>query len=645
MDQEPDSWIKTPAFDWTPETPLSIEPKFTGTLPVEPWAVEPRAAEPPAAEPRFENPRLSEPVTAQPPKAKVKPKPLRVEKPWPRLAPVRARIGAITLSLFQARMVVGLAQGASLFALFAWRASFDPFVFSAALMVFLFAPLLLLAGLGRMTVSRLLVWALFASVLLAAVGAYHRWRTLSSDGGHPGLALLALTSLFLSIGQSVAEGQVGDYGSYYRAAWRLAIRIVCCALLAGFSWVALGAASDFMREHYPMLQFAPLIMPLVALSAALAAHLTGEKFLGVLQEGLVFVFAIALPPLLLLAIAAAALGISGFWHPSFAVSASLGLLLVVSINASYRDGTNRRPSWRWRAEFAASLMLVPLSLIAAFALAARVGQFGWTDGRIFAAAGLLLMSGYALCYTGSALISLGGGGWMQRIEGSNLALAFASLMLIAALASPVADPARRAVAAQNFRLEQHRIAPEAFDFTWLRDGGLRFGRQALDDMAAAQSMPAIARGAFLALHAPPMAARPTPTQIGANIHVHSAAGLPGGFLARDWSGVEGAPPCLTSASLGCDAFFFDLDGDGSNEILLAYGNDARWWASVMKQGAGGGWYVAGTLAAPPCPGSLTALRDGQFKLVRPAGNWRDLVVDGIRLSIDRPRLPAGCPTS
>jgi hypothetical protein len=37
---------------------------------------------------------------------------------------------------------------------------------------------------------------------------------------------------------------------------------------------------------------------------------------------------------------------------------------------------------------------------------------------------------------------------MQRIEGSNLAMAFAALALIVALASPIADPARLAVASQ-----------------------------------------------------------------------------------------------------------------------------------------------------------------------------------------------------
>ena len=57
------------------------------------------------------------------------------------------------------------------------------------------------------------------------------------------------------------------------------------------------------------------------------------------------------------------------------------------------------------------------------------------------------------------------------------------------------------------------------------------------------------------------------------------ARLPAALLARDWSQCAGVPPCLTKPAMACDAFFPDLDGDGRDEILLAYGNDARWWAA------------------------------------------------------------------
>ena len=639
MDQEPDSWIDNPKLHWTPEPAVRLEPKF----------VAPTAAnDGEISEPRIENPRLSDAVEAIP--GRYEPLPTRdlveaakIKKAGPRFKPYRKPRARPSPSLYVARMSVGLAQGFGLFALFACREFLNPAVFSGALMVLVFAPLLLLAGFGRMRFGALLAWAGFASVLLAAVGAYHRWRTLASDAGHPGLTLLALTGLFLLIAQAIAQGKVGNYTSYQRAAWRLSIRIAICALFAGLAWTTAGAGVGFMREHYAWFPFDDFIIPLTALGAALGAQLTGERFLGALQEGVMFVFVMAMPLVLLAAMAVAGLGAPGYWRPSLAVPLALGVLLIICINASYRDGMVWRAYWRRRSEFAGALTLVPLAILAGLSLAARVHQYGWTDTRIFAAAAVLMLGFYALCYAASALIGMGGGGWMQRIEGSNLMAAFAGLGLIAALASPLGDPARLAVTAQRFRLEQHKVAPEAFDYTWLRDGGLSFGHQALMELAAMKEQP-VARGAYLALSARPLRERPAPSEIGANIHMHDGR-MPAALLARDWTGVEGAPPCLTAASMTCDGFFADLDGDGVREIMLTYGTDAHWWASVVKQGVGGGWYVAGTLAAPPCPGSLSALRDGHFSAVRPSGDWRDLVVDGLRLSVNRPKDAVACPSS
>ena len=85
----------------------------------------------------------------------------------------------------------------------------------------------------------------------------------------------------------------------------------------------------------------------------------------------------------------------------------------------------------------------------------------------------------ALAYAGAALLSLGGGRWMERIESVNLPLAFVVMSLCATLASPLGDPVRLAVANQNWRMLHGRIAPEAFDYAYLRHSGLRFGRAVL----------------------------------------------------------------------------------------------------------------------------------------------------------------------
>ena len=114
-----------------------------------------------------------------------------------------------------------------------------------------------------------------------------------------------------------------------------------------------------------------------------------------------------------------------------------GLLLVIAINASYRSGGEWRPQWRRRSEFAGALLLLPLAVLAAIALQARIAQFGFTAPRIVAVAALLLLGAYALTYAGAALISLGGGRWMQRIESANLLMAFVAMSLIATLVSPL----------------------------------------------------------------------------------------------------------------------------------------------------------------------------------------------------------------
>ena len=90
-----------------------------------------------------------------------------------------------------------------------------------------------------------------------------------------------------------------------------------------------------------------------------------------------------------------------------------------------------------------------------------------------------LFIAYALTYAGAALLSLGGGRWMERIESVNLPLAFVVMSLCATLASPLGDPVRLAVANQNWRMLHGRIAPEAFDYAYLRHSGLRFGRAVL----------------------------------------------------------------------------------------------------------------------------------------------------------------------
>jgi hypothetical protein len=260
------------------------------------------------------------------------------------------------------------------------------------------------------------------------------------------------------------------------------------------------------------------------------------------------------------------------------------------------------------------------------------------------AVAIVMVGLYGALYSAAALIGLGGGRWMQRIELVNLGLAPLLFLACVALSTPLADPLRLAVQAQSHRLASGAVDPALFDFDWLRRDGVRFGQQALAGMVHAPS-PEIARDAAIALATQPDSETPPPSEIGANITVRTpGARLPNTLLAQDWS-TRGpnVPPCLTKPRLACDAWSMDLDRDGKPEFLLVYGTDARWWASVLKE-RGGQWNAVASFASPPCRGSLTAMRKGNLYAVEPAPAWQDLFVAGFRLTAKpAPKADLPCP--
>ena len=96
--------------------------------------------------------------------------------------------------------------------------------------------------------------------------------------------------------------------------------------------------------------------------------------------------------------------------------------------------------------------------------------------------------------------------------------------------------------------------------------------------------------------------------------------------------MSGAPPCLTTAAEGCDAYFLDLNGDARAEILLVTGSETRWWGAVMAADEAGRWSLAGQLTAG-CGATLSDLRAGRISVLAALPGWSDLKVAGTRLSV------------
>jgi len=607
-------WVDDADLSWTPEEPLTHAPRFG-------------AAADFAAPPR--------PTT-------------ETSEPWRFTLPAPSRLA------------IGVAQGFGLYLLVQARAhgmwpGNDPYLFAALSLAGLFAPLVLLEGLGEIPLSLLSLWTGAVAAGMAYLGIYHHWRIQGPEQIHAGLGLALAAALMLVIAQALLRATVKDrrplpeYRTAFHVTWTLLARLTVWAMITGIAWAVIGSGNslfNWLRAHYPNLHLvidpALLTLPLVALASAAAFDMTASGSKRFMRKALLACLTIALP---LLVVTSALVLMSHITAVPVRLAWLLGLavMLVIAINASYR-GETKRGRWRKVSEAIAAFLIAALAIASAAALHTRVAQFGWTAPRIEMAVAIVMVGLYGALYSAAALIGLGGGRWMQRIELVNLGLAPLLFLACVALSTPLADPLRLAVQAQSHRLASGAVDPALFDFDWLRRDGVRFGQQALVAMTRAPS-PEIARDAAIALATPPRSDTPPPSEIGANITMRTpGARLPNTLLAQDWS-TKGAnvPPCLTKPRLACDAWSMDLDRDGKPEFLLVYGTDARWWASVLKE-RGNQWNAVASFASPPCRGTLTAMRKGNLYAVEPAPTWQDLFVAGFRLTAKpAPRADLPCP--
>lgn len=651
-------WIDSAGLNWTPEEPLAWDPGVAAQERAAPAPEAPKPQPEPRAEPQakapeepiFFGPGFSsdeafrafieprEPAPQAPPEAPLPPPVLPSEAANTNRAP----------RLWLMRLGIGLAQGLGLYLLLQLRAAgmwpgSDPYLFAALALAGIFAPLVLLEGLGEIPTRLLSLWTGIVAALLACLGLYHHWRIQGPQQAYAGLALAVLTALMLVTAQAmlragVREGKFfASYRTCFDVSWNLMARLLVWGLIAGTAWALVGSGNtlfNWARGQYPMLRLsvepALITMPLVALvsAAAFTATAAGGRVRRLAKRALLACCTVALP---MLVVASAAVVLSRLHGPvSLILCLTLATLLVLAINASYR-GDAHRGGWRKASELAGAFVIVALVIVAAFALNARVEELGWTAARIYAGVLLAVLGLYGLFYSGAGLIGIGGGAWMQRVEPINRIMALVLIASCLALSSPLADPLKLAVDSQTMRLKNGAVELAAFDFDYLRQHGVRFGQRALIDMAQ-NAAPEVARDASVALSSHLRGDVPNPTEIGANIILHTpGARLSNSLLTQDWKKSDAVPPCLTTPALSCDAWMLDLDRDGMNEVLLIYGTDARWWAAVLKQ-QGDGWTAAASFASPHCRGTLEALRSGRFTLADPLPGWRDLLVAGMRLS-------------
>lgn len=548
------------------------------------------------------------------------------------------------------RLGVGLLQGLALFLLHhvqtakLWPST-EPLIFAPLMLVAAFAPFVVLAGVGALKRKSLIVWTLGAAILTAGLAWHGAWQGVDGDRMPDAPVFLAIAAgLFIAhhlIQPAQAERRwVAAYPAYFDITWMHGVQLALSAAFTGAFWILLFLGSSLFKligieAFQKLISQEAFAYPATTVMFAAAVQLTDVRSSLVRGVRTVALTLLAwLLPLMTLIAAGflASLPFTGL-EPLWKTKAATALLLtaaahlIVLINAAYQDGEDApHLILKWAARIA-GLLLVPISLLAAYGLALRIGQYGLTPERVFAAAFVVIAAGYALGYT---LAAVRPGAWMKALERTNIAQAFVAIALILALFTPIADPARLSVQDQVGRLERGTVKAEAFDFQFLRFDSGPYGKAALERLKTSQDA-AIARLAREASaqteKTPPKPEKPDLSKIKV---FPTGAKLPASFAGQTW-GDESGSSCLYSGS-ECLALLLDTDGDQTDEVLLAAGNAFDIFKSVD-----GRWRkVAETQAGCQSAALDAALKKGPIRMSEPVQR-RDLLVGDLRLTL----TPAG----
>jgi hypothetical protein len=557
-----------------------------------------------------------------------------------------------------ARLAIGLVQGVLLYWLLQagegetarWPAT-QPTLYAPLVLVVLYLPVVLLAGVGRLRLVSLAIWSLMAAAGLALI-AWHSAasRAVGSDDGLGEAAIFpfAAAAVALFIGHHLVvpadreRRLIAAYPTYFDVAWMAGVQLALSLGFAGAFWLLLflGAALfnviglSFLGD---LIEKGWFSFPLTGLAFATAVQLTDVRdglIRGVRTVALMLLSWLLLVLTVLVGGFLAALpftGLEGLWATRSATALVLAAAggLIILINAAYQDGRadNLPPAALRIAARVASVLLTPLIAIAAWGLMLRIGQHGLTPERIIAVACALVGAAYAGGYGYAALRTFWSkGDWMRPLEGTNVAAAVLEVIVILALFSPLADPARLSVADQTARLARGAVTPAQFDYAFLAFENGRTGQAALTRLAASTD-PEVARRAREAQDADDRydleqaAAIPTFTPVVAAWPEGTA--LPDGFVVPV---AEGDPRANCRSGADCLATVMDLNGDGAAEVLLA-----RRWDITLYVRTPEGWIKEGAWRTERCGGEEAvdprdAIRDGLVRAV--PSPWPDLDAGG-----------------
>lgn len=546
--------------------------------------------------------------------------------------------------------VIGLLQGLACWALmthvpqnaqsYAWK--------MPLICVLTLVPLGYFALAGTTHLFLLLRFLAVQALLLFSMNVYsaaiHPPGTAAAADSLAGSVLAWGISLLLFAAHS-HKRSVG--GAFYAALFFRAFSLASCGVLACITllvfWLMLflwGAVFNIVGIGLFQTLFSGKLFSALASSTVFALALTLTRVRhdagGMMQRAArapcIWLLPIACALALLFLLALPFTGLSALWATDHATALLAGLQLAVLgfTAAVYGDGTPATlPRWLRRITGGALLALPFYSALSIYALALRVQQYGWTIGRVHAALALTLLACAGLGYAYAALRR---GRWLAPVGRVNTALAALLLAMAVLVQTPVLSPERIAASSQRARLEHGAADAETFDYAYLRDRLGRYGKDALQALAALQQHPraeTIRARAQAALEEKTIEA---PADILARLTLFpEGAALEadfGAFLQAQIASGSLRPECLLLHSTGaCTLLKADFNGDGKAEYALLDYNSA-----VFTKTAGG-WEKAGNFQQVMMASEEWArrLREHHFRIEN--SRWNDLIIGTQRLSV------------
>lgn len=577
----------------------------------------------------------------------------------------------VSRKVMAARLATGLLQGLLLYWLYAaardgvWPAT-SAYTMVPLMTVLLLWPVLLVSSLGHLTRRAVGYWLLAAAVVLLLFAQHDVWRGLHAylllprwrypTAWSPSVPLLWYGAAFFFIAHAMVlagahEGRrIASYNGYFETAWKLAIQLLFSVFFVGALFLVLWMGAElfmlvklgFLRK---LLQQSWFNVPVVCTAFSCAMHVTDVR--PAIVRGIRTLLLVLLSWILPVAVILVTgflctlpfTGLTALWETRHATAVLLGTatVLLVLINAAFQNGAAIVALPLRVGARTAAILILPVIMVAIYALGLRVQQYGWTADRVMAAAYLLVTTCYAIGYLWAAYEY---DTWLQPLTTVNIYTAVLVLAVLLALFTPLADPARIGVQSQMARLANGKVAAANFDFHYLRYEGGRYGKAALQQLARATGPDA----AVLQAGAQAMLARDdkdrwkpvprasAPLALAANLTVWpQGAQLPASFLAQPWAELQDnrKPSCLSQREGKCDAFVLDADGDGKPEVLLIEQVNAG--GSALYAEADGQWRQLASLRYrdASCKSMIEKLRKGEYSFAPP--RLRELDVGGQRL--------------